>query len=63
MLKHDGTTPGLAELLLLPAVRQAPLKKYQLLVVTAPVKSSEKVVCARAPPDTVSATAASAIAT
>src|ERR1700733_353987 len=37
-----GLLPALAEL----AVRQAPRKKYQLLVVVVPVKSSEKVACA-----------------
>src|SRR5271155_2504447 len=44
---HPGRwTLGLAPALAVLAVRQAPRKKYQLLVVVVPVKSSENVACA-----------------
>jgi hypothetical protein len=44
---HPGIVPGLVVTDDVPAVRHAPLKKYQLLVVVPPVKSSLKVICAR----------------
>src|ERR1700761_6044621 len=37
--------PGFAAAVDVPAVKQAPLKKYQLLVLDAPVKSSLNVIC------------------
>src|SRR5579859_2757179 len=49
----EGSTPTAV-----PAVRQAPLKKYQLLVVLAPVKSSLTIVCACAAKGSESAAAA-----
>src|SRR5579872_6324348 len=63
MLMHDGICPGLLLPLVDPAVRQAPLAKYQLLVVVAPVKSSATVFCDSAAPDQAALNAATMAAT
>src|SRR5256885_17018223 len=52
MLVHPGMRPAAAPIgstpVTAPAVRHAPLKKYQLFVVLAPVKSSLTPACASA---------------
>ena len=50
MLLQLGMVPGLTGVEV-PAVRQAPATKYQLLIVPVPVKSSAKVICAELGPE------------